>query len=100
MASRSLMAAILGRPRAVRRPEPSRCADPSHPSRRVPLACRSGNERHMEILLVVIVLAVIAAAAFLYMRSRGGASALSGRGRGDGPALRGARGARAAARHD
>ena len=56
----------------------------------------------MEILLVVIVIAVIAAAAFMYMRSRGGASALSGRrrGHGDGPALRGPRGARAAARHD
>jgi hypothetical protein len=56
----------------------------------------------MEILLVVIVIAVIAAAAFMYMRSRDGASGLSGRrrGYGDGPALRGPRGARAAARHD
>jgi hypothetical protein len=58
----------------------------------------------MEILLVLIVIAVIAAAAFLYMRSRGGASSLSGhglrRGRDEGPALRGDRGARSAARHD
>lgn len=52
----------------------------------------------MEILLVLIVLAVVAAAAFLYMRSRDGAPARSSRGRG--PALRGRRRTRAAARHD
>lgn len=51
----------------------------------------------MEILLVLIVLAIIAAAAFLYMRSRGGGTALSRRGQG--PALRGRR-TSAAARHD
>jgi len=52
----------------------------------------------MEILLVLVVLAVIAAAAFMYMRSRGDAPGLSGRGQG--PALRGQRGAARAARHD
>jgi len=52
----------------------------------------------MEILLVLIVLAVIAAAAFMYMRSRNSAPGLSGRGQG--PALRGRRGAARAARHD
>ena len=53
----------------------------------------------MEILLVLIVLAVIAGAAFMYMRSRGGAPGLPGRG-GPGPALRGRRGAARATRHD
>ena len=52
----------------------------------------------MEILLVLIVLAVVAAAAFLYMRSRDGAPGLSPHSRG--PALRGRRRTRAAARHD
>ncbi|HEV2777680.1 MAG TPA: hypothetical protein VGV90_18965 [Solirubrobacteraceae bacterium] len=52
----------------------------------------------MEIVLVLIVLAVIAAAAFMYMRSRGGAHDLTGRGQG--PALRGPRRTRAAAHHD
>ena len=52
----------------------------------------------MEILLVLVVLAVIAAAVFLYMRSRGGAHDLSGRGQG--PALRGPRRTRTAAHHD
>ena len=53
----------------------------------------------MEIVLALIVLAVIAAAAFLYMRSRGGMHGLSS-GRGQGPALRGTRGAARASRHD
>lgn len=52
----------------------------------------------MEILLVLIVLAVVAAAAFLYMRSRDGVPGRASGGRG--PALRGRRQARAAARHD
>jgi len=50
----------------------------------------------MEILLALVVLAVIAAAAFLYMRSRNGAAGPPERG----PALRGRRGTRGAARQD
>lgn len=53
----------------------------------------------MEILLVLIVIAVIAAAAFMYMRSRGGAPGVPGRG-GRRPVLRGRRGAARAAHHD
>ncbi len=52
----------------------------------------------MEIVLALIVIAVIAVAAFMYMRSRDGAPGLSGRGQG--PELRGRRGAARAARHD
>jgi hypothetical protein len=52
----------------------------------------------MEILLVLIVVAVIAAAAFLWYRSRNeGATKPSA---GGGPALRGRRGTRVAARDD
>lgn len=52
----------------------------------------------MEILLVLIVVAAVAAAAFFWMRSRGVTPGRPGRGRG--PALRGSRRTRAAARHD
>ncbi|MDQ3722407.1 MAG: hypothetical protein M3376_04930 [Actinomycetota bacterium] len=53
----------------------------------------------MEILLVLIVLAAIAAAAFFYMRSRNDANGMSDRSD-RGPALRGPRRTRAAARQD
>lgn len=52
----------------------------------------------MEILLVLVVLAAVAAAAFFWMRSRGGTPGRPARGQG--PALRGSRRTRSAARHD